>query len=162
MSSDYCHFNESGGNTTFQISLFDHELTIYQSPGTQALGHGAVVWDASVVFAMYMMHNPRDFQPSKLAGRSVLELGSGCSLAGAALMLRGAQVTFTDLPEVVAALTQRNVEVRMQSFHYVYIVLFSYTCRICIVCIYLMNAVSLYSLNQSSTTFQSICTTSIV
>ena len=40
--------------------------------------------------------------------QSVIELGSGCGLAGIAYMLRGAEVAFTDLPEVVNALTERN------------------------------------------------------
>ena len=40
--------------------------------------------------------------------QSVIELGSGCGLAGIAYMLRGAEVALTDLPEVVNALTERN------------------------------------------------------
>lgn len=114
-SNDYCHFNQGNTNTTFTINVFDHELTIYQNPGNQSLGHGAVVWDAAVVFAKYMEHNPKDFQASKLADQTVLELGSGCALAGSAMMLRGAKVTFTDLLGVVASLTERNAEVALPS-----------------------------------------------
>lgn len=108
---DYCHFNHDESNTTFAINVFDTSLTISQNPGDRTLGHGAVVWDAAVVFAKYMEYNSRDFQTSKLAGLEVLELGSGCALAGGALMLRGAKVTFTDLPAVVASLTETNARV---------------------------------------------------
>lgn len=111
-SGDYCHFNQDESNTTFSLTVFDTELTIHQMPGDRKLGHGAVVWDAAVVFAKYVEHNAKDFPTSKLANQSVLELGSGCALAGGTLLLRGAKVTFTDLPEVVANLTERNAEVR--------------------------------------------------
>eukprot|EP01039_Chlorochromonas_danica_P004125 gene4125-4522_t len=107
-SKDYCHFNDNDDNTNFHLSLFGYHLTILQSPGDRQLGHGAVVWDASVVFAKYMENNLRDFSPSKLNGQQVLELGSGCGLAGGAYLLRGAQVTFTDLQPVLTSLTIPN------------------------------------------------------
>lgn len=106
----YCHFNENGSNTSFSISLFGIDLTINQNPASRSLGHGAVVWDAAVILAKYMEITPKDFNTSKLQGRKILELGSGCGLAGIAFMMRGAHVTFTDLPQVVDALTTYNAQ----------------------------------------------------
>ena len=83
----YCHFNEDGSNTSFSISLFGVDLIINQNPASRSLGHGAVVWDAAVIFAKYMETAPKEFNSSKLQGRKVLELGSGCGLAGIAFMM---------------------------------------------------------------------------
>eukprot|EP01035_Chromulina_nebulosa_P035015 gene35015-47049_t len=111
-SSGYCHFNDGGAgkNRYFNISLFGHDLMIMQNPDSRVLGHGAVVWDAAVVFAKYMEHNlsQKEFSTTKLSSQTVIELGSGCGLAGIAYMLRGAAVTLTDLPAVVDALTEKN------------------------------------------------------
>ena len=107
-ASGYCHFNDggTGKNRYFKISLFGHDLMILQNPDSRILGHGAVVWDAAVVFAKYMEHNlsQKEFSTTKLKSQTVIELGSGCGLAGIAFMLRGASVTLTDLPGVVDAL----------------------------------------------------------
>jgi hypothetical protein len=43
----YCHFNESGNETTFNIVLYGLDLEINQLPSSRNLGHGAVVWDSS-------------------------------------------------------------------------------------------------------------------
>ena len=111
-ASGYCHFNDggTGKNRYFKISLFGHDLMILQNPDSRILGHGAVVWDAAVVFAKYMEHNlsQKEFSTTKLKSQTVIELGSGCGLAGIAFMLRGASVTLTDLPGVVDALTEKN------------------------------------------------------
>ena len=112
MSGNYCHFND-GKRTdgTFTIQLFNKEIRLIQNPSSRAVGHGAVVWDASVIFSKYVENNPRDFDFSKLSGKTVLELGSGCGLAGISLMMRGASVTFTDMESVTRSLTERNVQV---------------------------------------------------
>lgn len=107
----YCHFNEGKNDSTFHLSLFGFDLNLRQSPSSQDIGHGAVVWDASVVYAKYMEQNSKDFEPSKLTGKTILELGSGCGLAGISYMMRGADVTFTDMEKVVKTLTERNVQV---------------------------------------------------
>lgn len=106
----YCHFNEGGGNKSFTINLFGSDLVIQQDPGSTDLGHGAVVWDASVVLAKYMEKNAKDYDHSKLASKTVVELGSGCGLGGLAFMLKGSKVTFTDLENVTTRLTERNVQ----------------------------------------------------
>ena len=49
------------------------------------------------------------FTHFKMEGKYVLELGSGCGLAGLTLMLKGCRVTFTDLSNVVDELTHENV-----------------------------------------------------
>ena len=110
-ANGYCHFNDKKSNRLFDIALFGHELSINQMPDDRLLGHGAVVWDASVIFVKYMETNPRDFDSIKLSGKTVLELGSGCGLAGIAFMLKGAEVTCTDLEAVTTALTMKNVNV---------------------------------------------------
>mmetsp|Transcript_13173 Transcript_13173/g.19799 ORF Transcript_13173/g.19799 Transcript_13173/m.19799 type:complete len:275 (-) Transcript_13173:16-840(-) len=108
----YCHFNEGGAGKGryFSINVFGYDLMILQDPESRILGHGAVVWDAAVVFVKYMEKNSKDFDPVKLSQKRVLELGSGCGLAGIAYMLRGAAVTLTDLPNVVLTLTERNAQ----------------------------------------------------
>jgi predicted nicotinamide N-methyase len=107
----YCHFNENDENRSFSIKLFDQELVIEQDPGSRDLGHGAVVWDAAVVFSKYMEKNYKDYDVQKLGGKTVLELGSGCGLGGIAFMMKGSKVTFTDLENVVDRLTEKNVQV---------------------------------------------------
>lgn len=113
MSSGYCHFNDNGKASSFTISLGQHQVTLRQEPANRVLGHGAVVWDAAVIFLKYLeMSSMKELESVKLAGKSVLELGSGCGLAGLALMLRGARVVFTDMRKVVESLTEKNVKVR--------------------------------------------------
>jgi len=63
-----------------------------------------------------MDHDPRNFSIGKISNKKVLELGSGCGLAGISFMLRGASVTFTDLPAVTETLTSRNAKVLLKAF----------------------------------------------
>lgn len=106
MDLGYCHFNEGSENIFFQIDVFGVQFSLKQEPGSRVLGHGAVVWDSSVVFAKYMEHNPKLFVD--VEGKKVLELGSGCGLAGLCYMIKGAQVTLTDLSKVTDTLTIPN------------------------------------------------------
>ena len=109
----FCHFNEGSAAVVFAIELFGHGISLAQRPVLSDLGHGACVWDASIIFAKFVEHS-RDFTVSVLRGRSVLELGSGCGLAGISLMLRGAAVTLTDLEAVTSQLTRPNA---MKVYH---------------------------------------------
>ena len=95
----------------FTINLFGFDLCLQQNPSSKLLGHGAVVWDAAVVFVKYIENNPSLFTRSALLDKSVLELGCGCGLSGLAMMLKGARVTMTDLQCVVESLTTTNTEV---------------------------------------------------
>jgi methylase of polypeptide subunit release factors len=61
----------------------------------------------------YMDFNRKRFNSANLGGKRVLELGSGCGVAGVGFMLRGADVTFSDLDPVAQGLTQYNAEVRV-------------------------------------------------
>ena len=106
----YCHFNDNEENTGFSINLFGQDLVIEQDPGSRDLGHGAVVWDASVVLVKYMEKNYKEYDVQKLSGKTVLELGSGCGLGGIAFMMKGAKVSCTDLEIVTKRLTEKNVE----------------------------------------------------
>lgn len=113
MSSGYCHFNDSGKASSFTISFGQYQLTVRQEPANRVLGHGAVVWDAAVIFLKYLeTSGSKDFDTTKVSGKKVLELGAGTGLAGISLMLRGAHVTFTDMKKVVDTLTDKNVKVR--------------------------------------------------
>lgn len=47
----------------------------------------------------------------KLQGKRLIELGSGCGLAGIACMMRGALVTLTDLDVVIESMTTGNAHV---------------------------------------------------
>lgn len=53
-----------------------------------------------------------DFPISDMMGKSVIELGSGCGLAGLAFLLRGASVVLTDLAAVVQNCTKPNAQVQ--------------------------------------------------
>jgi protein N-lysine methyltransferase METTL21D len=107
---EYCHYNASSDDL-FEIILFDQNFKMLQKPNAaKELGIGAVVWDSSVIFSKYVEFSRNDaFSLTKMAGKTVLELGSGCGLAGLAMMLRGCKVTFTDLPEVMKQLTIPNI-----------------------------------------------------
>eukprot|EP01041_Mallomonas_annulata_P004893 gene4893-9760_t len=107
-ASGYCHFNDNENANIFRINVFGYELYLKQDPGARNLGHGAVVWDAAVVLAKYMEHDPRKFSIEQLRDKKVIELGSGCGLGGICFMMRGAAVTLTDLPAVVETMTIPN------------------------------------------------------
>ena len=98
-----------GSDDSFSLSVFGRTITISQMPNDRVIGHGAVVWEAAVVFAKYMEYGSnKDLALSSLLGRTVLELGSGPGLGGMCMMLRGADVTLTDLACVTEALTFDN------------------------------------------------------
>jgi len=103
----YCHFNTSGADTAFVINLFGHHVEITQAPASTHLGHGAVVWDSAVVFTQYLNKNP-GVVGAELRGKRAIELGSGPGLSGIALMLKGLEVTLTDLEKVTSSLTVDN------------------------------------------------------
>ncbi len=106
-----CYNTGDGSDETFKFECFGHTLTLQQLPSDQNIGHGAVVWEAAVIFAKYMEYsNNKDLSVAALSGKTVLELGSGTGLGGLCMCLRGAVVTLTDLPEVVSALTFRNTK----------------------------------------------------
>jgi len=125
----YCHFNDNESCIKFDIELFGHGLELAQKPDAgKELGHGAVVWDAAVVFTKYMEHTSSAFSVGKCRNQTVLELGSGCGLGGLAFMMRGAKVVCTDLKCVTDALTEQNVQVSAlwsvlvcDGLHYCYI-----------------------------------------
>lgn len=58
-----------------------------------------------------MENNPKIFSHSELTGKKVLELGSGCGLAGLSFMIKGAEVVLTDLLPVTTVMTTPNAEV---------------------------------------------------
>lgn len=101
-----CVFDSS--DKTFSLSLFGHALEFAQRPGDVTLGHGSVVWEAGVAFSKYM-EVCNDFSVAVLQGKRCLELGSGTGCGGVGLMMRGAEVTFTDLACVVDGVTLPNV-----------------------------------------------------
>ena len=69
----------------------------------------ATVWPAGEVLARALQH-PDVFAPEQLRGKRVLELGSGCGVAGLMAAALGAgSVSLTDLPAVLPVLA-RNAE----------------------------------------------------
>jgi len=83
----------------FPLDFAGGELTIHGSPllvtqeANSGLGTGLTVWDGSVVLAKYL-----EARYPSLAGKRVLEVGSGPGVAGLAALALGATVTFSDLP----------------------------------------------------------------
>ena len=59
--SGYCHFNDSEENKSFSVNFSGLDLIFEQSPGSRDIGHGAVVWDAAVVFSKFVETNPSLF-----------------------------------------------------------------------------------------------------
>ncbi|XP_039300433.1 protein-lysine methyltransferase METTL21D-like [Nilaparvata lugens] len=67
-----------------------------------------VVWDASIVLAKYLERLYSE-QKKKFSQLNILELGAGLGCVGLTAACLGANVTVTDLPEVLPALLS-NIE----------------------------------------------------
>lgn len=105
----YSHYNDQYSNC-FTISLFDSTYSFQQNPSSKALGIGGCVWDSSVIFSKFVEYNRNSkFSRLNMQDKTCLELGAGCGLAGVSLMLRGCEVSFTDLNIVMDELTRNNV-----------------------------------------------------
>ncbi|KAJ8604886.1 hypothetical protein CTAYLR_010418 [Chrysophaeum taylorii] len=78
------------------VNAATQDLVISQDTNTSMPGH--VLWEVAVVVARLLDQGALPFD---VAGRSVLELGAGCGVAGMAFALHGASVVFTDLPALV-------------------------------------------------------------
>uniref|UniRef100_A0A1D1ZWE0 Protein N-lysine methyltransferase METTL21A n=1 Tax=Auxenochlorella protothecoides TaxID=3075 RepID=A0A1D1ZWE0_AUXPR len=96
-------------STSVEQELFGVRLTFAQDPNSENLG--TTVWDASIVLAKFLEKNARkgEWSTVRVKGKRCLELGAGMGLAGAAMALMGAHVTFTDLESVLPLLRQ-NVQ----------------------------------------------------
>ena len=91
------HMNDSGEDTLFNLALFGLNIEIQQSPDLPPLvakdvGHGAVVWDAAIIFAKYLEHSPK-YSGNSLQNKRIIELGAGTGLSGLTMMLKGGIVT---------------------------------------------------------------------
>merc|ERR1719419_1373440 len=87
----------------------DLRLSLVEDPTADVAGDTAwcswCIWPAAKVLISYLA----SFDDSKLAGRSILELGSGCGVVGMYLMQRGAgPVVLTDVYRALPLL-KRNV-----------------------------------------------------
>ena len=69
-----------------------------------ACGVGGQLWDAAYLLAQYVCR----MYPGSMSHLRVLELGAGCALPSIVSCIKGAQVTATDIPPVLA-LTQSNL-----------------------------------------------------
>ena len=106
------HMNDSGTDTLFNLDLFGLNIEIQQAPDLPPLvakdvGHGAVVWDAAIIFAKYLEHSPK-FSGNSLEGKRIIELGAGTGLSGLTMMLKGGIVTLTDTKAVLEHITIAN------------------------------------------------------
>ena len=90
------------------VQLHGRTLTLEQSPC--AISTGLRVWAASEVLAALAAYDQNS--PLRHCGR-VVELGAGCGVAGLALALGGAAVTFTDLADDLLEPLRRNVEANL-------------------------------------------------
>jgi len=96
-------------NTRFKcdcvIPFLNTHITIKQSPKGDRVG--ATVWDAAIVTCKYLeLH----YNYEKLAGKRVIELGSGVGLVGLAAALLGAkQVVLTDQKDMIEILRSNTL-----------------------------------------------------
>ncbi|KAL2631296.1 hypothetical protein R1flu_015982 [Riccia fluitans] len=93
----------------FNIDACGHELCISQIPSSmsQPGNTGAVMWDSGIILTKFLEHAV-DSKLLQLQKKRVVELGSGCGLAGCVAALLGADVILTDLPDRLKLL-QKNV-----------------------------------------------------
>mmetsp|Transcript_11247 Transcript_11247/g.18847 ORF Transcript_11247/g.18847 Transcript_11247/m.18847 type:complete len:270 (+) Transcript_11247:48-857(+) len=94
---------------TVTVSMAGNTFVIAQQPC--AFDTGLRVWGASEALAA-LISTARRGRLSQMSGRRVCELGAGCGVSGMACAVRGAQVTFTDQPHMVAHL-RKNVEANL-------------------------------------------------
>ena len=72
--SGYQLMNAGVGNETiFRIYVNGVPISLSQDPQNTVIGHGAVVWEASVIFAKYLEHgSDKGLSPSRLKGKKGL------------------------------------------------------------------------------------------
>lgn len=97
------HFHEeTAESTSNNIKLSVRELEASQffpkshSSREYSKYSGCMIWDASVVLARFIFHNKEIFK-----GKIVLELGSGCGVAGMLVSHFCSKVAITDYIEPV-------------------------------------------------------------
>eukprot|EP01122_Echinamoeba_exundans_P002094 TRINITY_DN12057_c0_g1_i1.p1 TRINITY_DN12057_c0_g1~~TRINITY_DN12057_c0_g1_i1.p1 ORF type:complete len:214 (-),score=23.58 TRINITY_DN12057_c0_g1_i1:35-676(-) len=93
-----------------RVEVGERTLTILQQP-TNTISTGTKLWSSSLFMSAWLDKNKSKF---KLEGRKVLELGCGCGLGGFSFMLRGANVTLTDVEELMPLL-KANVSANFSS-----------------------------------------------
>ncbi|KAJ8538546.1 hypothetical protein K7X08_027767 [Anisodus acutangulus] len=89
------------------IVVNEDSFSRYGTPGVT----GSVMWDSGVVLGKFLEHAVESGR-IHLQGKKVVELGSGCGLAGCIAALLGAQVILTDLPDRLRLL-KKNVEANL-------------------------------------------------
>eukprot|EP00164_Ancoracysta_twista_P005786 GFYU01007958.1.p1 GENE.GFYU01007958.1~~GFYU01007958.1.p1 ORF type:complete len:158 (-),score=16.56 GFYU01007958.1:54-527(-) len=92
---------------TLEIDLDTVTIKIKQHP--KANWFGCYIWDTAIILSKYLETIPA----AKLHGARVVELGAGVGLVGICACLLGADVTLTDLDEVMPILRE-NVEYSVQ------------------------------------------------
>ncbi len=107
---------ELNTSRTVQVESAGRTYTLHQEPGSGLVGTS--LWDSAVAFLRYLdeetAHESSPLSADRIRGARVVELGAGCGLAGMALAAHGAQVTFTDKPEVMPHL-EHNVRENMHA-----------------------------------------------
>ncbi|PIA60155.1 hypothetical protein AQUCO_00400803v1 [Aquilegia coerulea] len=105
------------GQSSLRLNLeaCGQRVIISQSPSSMTTPGvtGAVMWDSGIVLAKFLEHAV-DSGFLLLQTKKIVELGSGCGLAGCIAALLGAQVILTDLPDRLKLL-RKNVEANINA-----------------------------------------------
>uniref|UniRef100_A0A672GX26 Uncharacterized protein n=1 Tax=Salarias fasciatus TaxID=181472 RepID=A0A672GX26_SALFA len=84
------------GEETFHFA--GHSISIRESVDT----FGALIWPGAIALCQFLENNQQEV---KLEDKAVLELGAGTGLLSVVASLLGAQVTATDLPDILPNLS---------------------------------------------------------
>ena len=100
--------------TTVAVDLPTTGVTLRLSQDPNSGNLGLTVWDASIVLAAWADRNSRkgELCRARVAGKRVVDLGSGAGVAGLALALLGADVLLTDVAPVLPLL-RTNADVNL-------------------------------------------------
>ena len=92
-----------------------HEYVFKQQYREDGMGVGSALWDGSIVLSEFLIDNaPGGTGTLDLAGKRVLELGTGVGLVSiVAARLGAAEVVATDGDAALLPLTRRNIELNL-------------------------------------------------
>jgi len=97
-----------------EVTVDGYLLKIEQNPNRSDLETAGTVWDGALLLTQYYSTNVSELQLGEAA--AMLELGSGCGMAGIALavLLKASALVLTDL-EVAIPVLKRNIQSNMDT-----------------------------------------------